>query len=102
MARVAEQKATPVAQAVGHAPMHAEVRHPTQIVQPGRLPNSRINQRRQRPLVRTLGQVVFVAVDENKPAILRQRRNSTNPPGPTMTRPWSPGGASVTLTSATK
>ena len=75
MGGIAQQEPPPVAQALDHALVHLEGRHPAEIAQPHLDAGPRIEQRAQlggrRKHVADIG---LVAIDENQPAVVRQRR----------------------------
>ena len=75
VAGIAQQETPPIAQALGGALVHLEVGDPSQIVQADIDAGAGIEQRGHFVRCRKLGPCIgLVAIDENKPAIVRQRR----------------------------
>ena len=83
MSGVAQQKAPPIAQALNGTLVHLEIGNPSEIAQPHVDADPGIEQRAQLGRRRKLApSISLVAIDKNKPAIVRQRREQPEPSRP--------------------
>ena len=103
MGGVAQQETSPIAQALNRTLVHLEIGNPSEIAQPHVDAGPGIEQRAQLGRRRKLAPCIsLVAIDKNKPAVIRQRREQYEPSRPhNQTRPHSGGQGRPTFTSAT-
>jgi hypothetical protein len=83
MAGVAQQETPPIAQARNGTVVHLEIGNPTEIAQPHVDADPGIEHRAQLLRCRKLASCIsLVAIDKNKPAVIRQRRDQHEPSRP--------------------
>ena len=83
MGGVAQQETPPIAHPLNVTLVHLEIGNPSEIAQPHVDPDPGIEQRAQISCRRKLApRISLVAIDKNKPAVIRQRREQSEPSRP--------------------
>src|SRR5260370_7838209 len=83
MGGVAQQETPPITEALDHTLVHLERGNPAEIAQPHIDAGPGIEQRAQLGCRRKLApRISLVAIDKNKPAVIRQRREQDEPRRP--------------------